>query len=150
MTKGLEKSSITKLKLYKSTLSPKHTPENVARYKTHRNLYNKLIYTTKEEYYREKCLQFKQNSKKLWSIINKTIKKVKHKGSIIPYITVDGIKHNKPKDITNNFGSFYSKLGAMLAVKIVPGMKNVNNYISNVPHKLSSLVFRHTIIHEID
>ena len=126
MTKGLEKSSATKLKLYKSTLSPKHTPEDVDRYKTHRNLYNRLKCTTKEEYYREKCLQFKQNSKKLWGVINETIKKVKHKGSIIPYITVDGVKHNKPKEIANDFGSYYLSLGSTLAVNIVPGTTDID------------------------
>ena len=140
MTKGLEKSSVMKLKLYKSTLSPKQTLEDMVRYKTHRNLYNILKPTTKEKYYREKCLQFKQNSKKLWGIINETIKKVKHKGSLIPYITVDGIKLNKPKDIANNFGSFFSKLGSTLAAKIVPGMTNINDHISNIPRQILELI----------
>ena len=84
-----------------------------------------------------------------WGVINETIKKVKHKGSITPYITVDGIKHNKPKDIANN-DSFFSKLGATLAAKIVPGGTNVNDYISKIPRQLSSMVLRHTTIHEID
>ena len=120
MMKGLEKSSVMKMKFYKSTLSPKNTLEDVITYKTHRQLYNKLKHTTKEEYYREKCLQFKKNSKRLWGVIKETIKKVKHKGSIIPYITVDSVKLNKPKDTANNFGSFFSKLGSTLAAKIVP------------------------------
>ena len=133
MMKGLEKASNTKMKLYKTTLSPNHTPEDLNRYKVHRNLYNKLKPTTKETYYREKCLQFKPNSKTLWGVINETIKKVKHKGSIIPYITVDWIKQSNSKDIANSFGSLYSQLGATLVKKIVPGTTTINDYITKIP-----------------
>ena len=49
--------------------------------------------------------------KKLWSLINNTISKVKHKGSIIPFITVEGINHTQPKDIPNHFGRFFLTLG---------------------------------------
>ena len=84
-------------------------------------------------YYREKCSQFKQNTQKLWGIINKTIKKVKHHGSIIPYIMVNGIKINRAKDIANSFGKFYSQLGSELASKILPGTTMTDDYISHIP-----------------
>ena len=79
ITKGLEKSSNTKMKLYRATLSANHTEADIMKYKHHRNLYNKLKRSAKEEYYRTKCFQFKQNLKKLWSLINDTIKKVKQR-----------------------------------------------------------------------
>ena len=118
MTKGLEKASNTKMRLYKTTLKPSHTEDDIEKYKMHQNLYNCLKRTTKATYYCEKCSQFKQNTKKLWGIINETIKKVKYKGSIIPHITVNGIKVMKPKEIANSFGEFYSQLGSELAKKL--------------------------------
>ena len=84
-------------------------------------------------YYCEKCSQFKQNTQKLWGIINETIKQVKHCGSIIPYITVNGTKINKAKDIANSFGKFYSQLGSELASKILPGTTSIDDYISHIP-----------------
>ena len=46
----------------------------------------------KRNYYHTRYVEYKQNAKKLWSLINDTVKRVKHKGNIIPYITVDGLK----------------------------------------------------------
>ena len=84
-------------------------------------------------YYHEKCSQFKQNTQRLWGIINETIKKVKHHGSIIPYIMVNGNKINRAKDIANSFGQFYSQLGSELASKILPGTTMIDDYISHIP-----------------
>ena len=92
MIKGLEKASNTKLKLYKMTLKPDHTEEDVAKYKAHRNIYNTLKRSAKLNFYQEKCRLYKQNTKKLWGLINETITKTKHRGSIIPFIMVDGIR----------------------------------------------------------
>ena len=50
MTKGLEKASQTKLKLYKVILKPDHTKEDVAKYKVHRNIYNVLKRLAKLNY----------------------------------------------------------------------------------------------------
>ena len=50
MTAGLLISWSTKLNLLKlSILTP--TPENLTRYKTYRNLYNKLNHISKKDYY---------------------------------------------------------------------------------------------------
>ena len=78
------------------------------------------------------------------------ITKVKHKGSIIPFITVDGIKYNKPKTIANKFGEFYSQLGSTLAKSIVPGMTSIEHYIENIPRQTDSTVISPTSVQEID
>ena len=44
----------------------------------------------------------KDNSKKLWALINDTLLKVKHRGSIIPHITVDEVKQDRAKAILLN------------------------------------------------
>ena len=81
----------------------------------HRNIYNTLTRLAKTTYYQEKCKSYKQNTKKLWRLISETIRKTKHRGSIIPFITVNGTKLHKAKEIANSFGEFYSTLGAELA-----------------------------------
>ena len=94
------------------------------------------------EYYQTKCTEYKKNSKKLWELINNTISKVRHKGNIIPFITVDGIKKHSPKDIANHFGEFYANLGLDLASKIFPGITGIDDYMMKIPRQLDSLVLR--------
>ena len=150
MTRGLEVASHKKLNLYKKTLSNNCTEADQARYKEHRNLYNSLKSQLKRNYYPTRCVEYKQNAKKLWSLIKDTVRRVKHKGSIIPYITVDGLKQHNPQKITNSFGKFYSTLGSDLANKILPGNTPISTYLSNIPRNLNSMVLCSTTIHEID
>ena len=75
ITKGLEKSFKMKLKLYKTSLKSTHTKEDCKKYIGYRNVYNKLKRQIKTDYYQEKCLAFCDNTKKLWALINDTIKR---------------------------------------------------------------------------
>ena len=118
-------------------------------------MYNSLKNQLKRNYYCTRCLEYKQNAKKLWSLINDTVQRVKHKGSIIPYITVNGLKqHNphkhNPHKIANCFGKFYSTLGSDLANKILPGTTPISIYLSNIPQSLNSMALHPTTAHEID
>ena len=84
MTRGLEEASRTKLKLYKKYLQKNSSDDDHLKYKRYRNTYNELKWKLKVDYYGAKCESYKSNSKNLWSLINSTITKIKHKGSIIP------------------------------------------------------------------
>ena len=126
------------------------TSADQTRYKEYRNIYNKLKSKLRRDYYRLRCEEYKKNAKKLWGLINNTIKKVKHKGSIIPYITVEGLKHYNPYKIANCFGKFYSKLGSELANQILPGSTTISTYLNNIPRNLGSMVLAPTTVHEID
>ena len=69
---------------------------------------------------------------------------MKHKGRIILFITVEGIKHTQPKDIANHFGRFYSTLSSTLATKIVPGTTHIDDYLGKIPKQEKSLVLKQT------
>ena len=79
MTKGLERAGKTKLKLYRKRLASTSTGADCKEYTEYRNTFNNLKRNLKVQYYQQKC----KNVKKLWALINETIRKVKHKGSII-------------------------------------------------------------------
>ena len=87
---------------------------------------------------------------KLWQLINNRIGKCKHRGSIIPYITVNGIKPYNPDKIANCFGQFYADLGESLASKITPGNRTINKYINNIPRMLNSFIMWPTSWAEIE
>ena len=68
------------------------TIEDATKYKAHRNLLNRIKRHTKHTYYISKCHEYKNNTQKLWEVTNQTIAKHKHGGSLIPCISIEGIK----------------------------------------------------------
>ena len=83
----------------------------------------------KFNYYKQQVDENKTNTKKLWRVINNVIGKNKNKGSIIPYITVEGVHKYNPTTIANEFRKFYSSIGSSLAKKIKAGGKCIDEYI---------------------
>ena len=57
-------------------------------------MYNRTKRCLKLQYYQHKTTEFISDSKKLWGILNQVIGKMKNKGSIIPFITVEGLKNS--------------------------------------------------------
>ena len=140
MTRSLALASEKKLKLYKKTLSATCTEVEIKAYKSYRNTYNALKRKLRSDYYRMKCTEFQQNARKLWSLINNTIKKLKHRGSIIPYITVNGLRQYNLIKIANSFGDFYASLGHNLASKIIPGTTSLSTYLDTIPRSVNSMI----------
>ena len=139
MTVGIETSTNKSLKLEKRTISKNCAIEDVNKYKAHRNLLNRVKQHAKKTYYIAKCNKYKNNTHKLWQVINQMISKQKHRGSLIPFITVNGIKTYDPKRISNAFGSFYSNLGSDLAKKIKLGKMSIEEYTDAIPCTLNSI-----------
>ena len=100
----IEKASIKCRHLYKKSLSQDATEADKQKYKDYRNTYNKLKQTVQNEHYATKCREYGKNTKQLWTMINGIIGKRKHSGSIISYITINGVKTYDTKKIINEFG----------------------------------------------
>ena len=111
---------------------------------------NRIKRHAKLNYYSNKSKEYKNNTKNLWQLINSQLGKCKHKGSIIPYISVGGIRTNDPKAIVNSFGKFYSELGMNLASTIKPSQMLISAYISNIPRNLHSIFINPTNQQEIE
>ena len=95
-------------------------------------------------------MDFKNNTKKLWNLINKVIRKKGHSGSIILYITVDGIKITNPNEIADSFGQFYSFLGSSLAQKILDSQLSTKDYLAKIPRNLHSMLLLPTSQQEVN
>ena len=150
ITKGLETVTQKNRKLYRKTIDASCTESDTAAYKAHGNMLNRLCRTIKMEYYTTKSHKYRRNTRKLWSLINNIINKCKHSGSIIPFITVDGLKTYNPMKIANGFGHFYSTVGKNLVDTITPGRHDINHYLKMIPRTTSSLVIRETSVEEIE
>jgi hypothetical protein len=118
MTKGLLTSRLTKINLHKLAV-PTPTVENVDKYKSYRNMYNKLLRASKKAFYCESLHKSIKNPKKTWDIINDALGRPK----MLPKI--DKLKCNattltKPTEIANAFNEFFSEAGVNIANSVNP------------------------------
>ena len=102
-----------------------------------------------QSYYWKKTLDFKTHTKELWKMINKVICKRRHSGSIIPFITVDGIGIDNPDKIANSFGKFYLTLGSRLASEITEGQYKTEDYLKKIPKNINSMMLVPTTQEEV-
>ena len=86
----------------------------------------------------------------MWQLINSTISKNKHNGSIILSITVDGLQKSLPKAVANSFGEFYSHLGSSLANQITPSKIDIETYIKRIHRNENSMFLNYTSKDEIE
>ena len=84
MTTGLETASQNNKKLYLETLRKGCPVSVMEKYKSSRNLLNRLKRTTMKSYYITKCTEYKDNTRKLWHVINQTIGKQSIVGALFP------------------------------------------------------------------
>ena len=83
ITKGIAKSFKKKQKLYKKYLK-NCKPQNLATYKTYKNLFETTKRKSKKNYYSEKILSVKVDAKKIWKTMRDLIGKTKMKKSSLP------------------------------------------------------------------
>ena len=102
--------------LYQETLR-NGTDGAIAKYKTYRNTLKRLIRYCKSNYYLNKCIEFKQNSKKLWTLINRAISKSNNKTDSIDKIRVGGNYRTDAKSVTSAFCNHFANVGKNYAEK---------------------------------
>ena len=103
MTKGLIKSYQTKLNYYKKTLLPYCPETEHEKCKQYRNKYNILKRQALIEFYNDNCIEHKNNTCKLWEIINSITGKLNDNTSCIDHIKKNNIASYNPFPISNAF-----------------------------------------------
>ena len=130
MTKGLMKSSRTCDKMYSKVIGLNKESERFIRYKKYRNTYNSLKRKAKVTYYQEKIEQYYNDSRQLWKTLNVLIGKQSDKSSLPDAFDLDGNLISDPKQISNEFCSYFSTVGSKLASKIPNSNKNPETYLT--------------------
>ena len=124
MTKGLIKSLKKKTRTIQKSITKEATDADIKIYKEYQNSYHRLKRCPRLEYYNNKVLQYKNNIKKLWQVINQVINKLQDKTSCINYIMVNNIEYYMTK-ISNLFGDYFSSVGKILATTIKQSNKSI-------------------------
>ena len=70
-----------------------------------------MLKEIKLTYYQNKCIEFKNNGKKMWKMINKINGKINDKTCVIDHLKINNIKYHTGKDISNQFAKYFSNVG---------------------------------------
>ena len=133
MTAGLLKSSKTCDKLYKEQLGHDASSRFHTKYIFYRNEFNKLKRTAKKEYYLNLITEYKNDSKKLWGVINRVIGKTRNKLDLPEKIKDENnIIVSGNQAIADTFCKFFTSVGPNLARSIPNPSKNYDEYLSNL------------------
>ena len=115
VSKGILNSIRKQKRLYLAQLRDS-TITNV--YKSYRNCLQRTLRKAKTTYFKEKCKEYKQDSRKLWKLIHDLLNKKTNNADTISGIKVDGTLRYDPKTITHEFCKHFSSIGAKFANKI--------------------------------
>ena len=146
MSKGLKNSLIKSKKLYERALAD---PSTWSKYKEFMTILRKCKRRLKLNYYQNKCNEFRKNGKKMWALINKINGKINDKTCVIDYLKVNNIKYLMGKDISNQFGKYFSSVGKKFALKIEDSKTPLNNYLDKIPVNPKSMFFEPASVHEV-
>ena len=136
------KRSIDKSKqLYHRVL--KQTDDNELRkhYLAYKNTLKKTLQSAKRMFYQDKCKEFRQNTKKLWQMINKVSGKSNDKTTSIDCLSIDGIREYSGKTIVNTMAKYFATVGKKFANKIPKPTHSVTRYLELLQSNSNSLFF---------
>ena len=131
ITKGLQNSLKRQKILYKDQLRS-NNPLSTNQYRSYRNLLKRLMRQSKIAYFTNKCLEYKQNSKKLWQLINQITNKGQKKKQVIENLKINNLLKYSPSDITKGFCDHFATVGSRYAKNIEPSEVLVETYIDHI------------------
>ena len=149
LTNGLHRCIKKQKHLYHRQLHKNGTELDRMRYLNYRNTLHQLLRRTKENYYRQKCIDFKHNTSKLWKMVNRIISKENDKTNCIEYLRIENINHYDSKVIAEEFGKYFSSVGKNFAKNIPSSQTSVENYLKKIPVNSKSLFMTPTTPQEI-
>ena len=93
ITKCLRKCAHKQLKLYKKMLNSKNSSDH-EKYKQHHDTLKKIKRKAKKDFCYQKCIDYKNNTKKLWKMINNITGKSTNKKTVIDKLKVGKIEES--------------------------------------------------------
>ena len=124
-------------------------PSRLIAYKTYNSTLRKIIRRAKSTFYKDKCKEFKTQTKKLWRLINKIAGKKNDKSNLIEYLKIGGIQTYNATKISNSFAKYFSEVGKKFADKIPAPLKSITDYLRMMGNHTKSIFLLPTEENEI-
>ena len=136
--------------LYKESIKLDASPEIKEKYCHHNKTLRKVQRLAKIKYYSNKCEEIRKNGSTLWKLINKITNKSNNKQTIISKINVNGIVHERPKEIANELAHYFANVGEKLSRALPEPKSNITAYLNKIPTCPQSMYATPTTPIEID
>ena len=133
-TSGLLKSSKTKSKLLSIKLRYP-TDENIQKYKIYNNTFNKLKRKMKIFYYKSTLEEFKNDTKKCWTVLKQAIGKINDKSGYPLIFNINNTKISDQNKIAEGFNNFFSGIGLHTSHNVPHTNKCFSSYMPPSFHK---------------
>ena len=135
--------------MYKLTLKQQSNPVVLENYKVHRRILQQVKRKAKVHFYRSRCKYFKNDTRKLWSVINSITGRTKKKETIINSLKINNIKTTNSRKITNGLCDYFANVGKDFANRIPTGNSDIKHYLNKIPKNNQSLFLTPTTKTEI-
>lgn len=147
-TKGFEKSSRKKQKLYNRFLKSRSSHDK-STYLAYKNLFEKLKTEAKSKYYKDLLLKHQGNAKQTWKTLKELLGKQKNSfSSSLPHmISINKQNHFQEESIANNFNDFFINIGTKLTQNIAPSNNHFTDYLT---YNNSNLIMKNVTYAELD
>ena len=136
---GIQISIRKSKKLYCSTLHKDATDADCAKYKAYATLLQHLKRQSKRMYYGKKCMSFRHNTKKLWSIINDISAKQNDKSSLIHCLRISNVLEYDANEIANKFGEYFASVGKSYSDKVANPVHDWKYYCDKIERNTRTL-----------
>jgi hypothetical protein len=130
MTQGLMVSRRTKISLLKKSI----TDNNKQRYKSYRNVYNKLLRNRKKDHFHEKLKNSQKNQKKTWEILGELTGKKGGSKDKITGISSAGETITGNLNIANEFNRFFCSIGNKISDSVENTTVKPEDYLRQNPN----------------
>ena len=146
LTPGLKQSIDKNKRLYGESLK-----SNIMHhmYKTYNNTLCKTLRKAKTSFYKDKCREFKTQTKKTWKLINEIAGKHNDKSNLVEYLKVGDLHVYSAKKISNSFAKYFSEVGKKFADRIPTPSKSITEYLRLMESNTKSIFLAPTDENEI-
>ena len=127
--------------LYCMALKKAANSIEVKTYQEYNKNLKKVLRSAKRLYHCNKCEEYKNNTKRLWKIVNEIVGKSNDKSGTVDYLCIDGIKEYSANKIANQFAKYFSTVGKNFANKIPNSKHSVDLYLKKLQSNHKSFFF---------
>ena len=139
ITRGLERSMKKCNRKYCNYLRDRTDGRKLDNYKTYRVNLNRIKRKARRDYYSKLCTDLRNDSRKLWKVINNISKRTHDKTSLIEEIKSDKFMITNGNAISNCFAKYFSEVGRNCFSKISKLKKSTDWYLHQIPTNEKSI-----------
>ena len=126
-------------RLYKSMLRDRNNVAAKVRYQDYNNTLQRIKRRAKQQYYYEKCVTHKNNTRKLWKTVNQVIHKTNNKSEVIEKLKIGSLEEYRGNYIAEEFARYFANIGEEYATKLTRPNKDLKHYLDRIQHSPLSI-----------